>query len=102
MNTREILKKKNYIRLANESRNNPESISSDIVLKLNRIHEMFNDNDSMSYKNNPILILKMNLEDHLTIEQIAERMDISTRHVDRLKKAAIDNISALLDIPPSI
>lgn len=102
MNTREILKKKNYIRLANESMNNPESVSYDTSLKLNKIQDIFNSIDSMSYKNNPILILKMNLVDQLTIEQIAEINDISTRHVDRLKKAAIDNISALLDIPPSI
>ena len=99
MTVKEMLKKDTYFELVNAMRFNPDSLDDDTLYKIKIIQDMFQDKYILEYQNNAVRILKMYLEGHTTIEDIAEKMNISSRHVDRLKKQAIESISKVLDRP---
>lgn len=98
MTAKEILKKKNYIESVNALTFKPDSLDPDTRSKLCFIQDMFKNSNLLLCQNNAVLILKMYLVDNMTIDQISVELKISSRHVDRLKKQAIDIISKLLDL----
>lgn len=98
MTVKEILKnRETYSNLLNTLKYNPDSLDDATYKKLKDIEDMFQDKYVLKYRNNQTLILKMFIKDNMTIEEIADEMNISTRHVDRLKKQAIETISDVLE-----
>ena len=100
MTVNEILKKRNYYELSNTLNFNPDSVDNETARKVRAIQAMFKNQDQLQYKHSAMLVLKLYLENDYTLQQIADKLFISTRHVDRLKRQAIVLISRILEHAP--